>query len=73
MQKREQLLRLAAIPGITGRRWLSAAQQLSEDKDVDDVLTLNGFEASQRHYYHHISPVGWRQLRRGWQRARCTI
>ncbi|PWK93306.1 DNA processing protein [Pantoea allii] len=56
MQKREQLLRLAAIPGITGRRWLSAAQQLSEGKDVDDVLTLNGFEAPQRHYYHHISP-----------------
>ena len=55
MEKREQLLRLAAIPGLTGRRWLSAAQQVSEGKDIDVVMTQNGLQASQRHYYHHLS------------------
>ncbi|WP_205952364.1 DNA-protecting protein DprA [Pantoea stewartii] len=52
MEKRARLLRLAAIPGLTGRRWLNAAQQLCAGQDIDVILSQKGFETAQHHYAH---------------------
>ncbi|WP_313701948.1 DNA-protecting protein DprA [Pantoea sp.] len=51
MDKIAQYVRLAAVTGMTGKRWVEVAQQMSAEVADSDQLFRLGLDASQRQQY----------------------
>ncbi|MDH2069809.1 DNA-protecting protein DprA [Pantoea sp. GD03673] len=51
MDKIAQYVRLAAVTGMTGKRWVEVAQQTGAERADSELLTRLGLDASQRKQY----------------------
>ena len=55
MENIERYLRLSAVAGLTGKRWLEIAGALNETDDAPQVLLSAGLDEQQIHQFSHLS------------------
>ena len=54
MEKIERYLRLSAVSGISGNRWLEMARALRETDDAASLLASSGLSEQQIQQFHHL-------------------
>lgn len=55
MENIERYLRLSAVAGLTGKRWLEIASALNQTDDAPQVLISAGLNQQQLHQFTHLS------------------
>ena len=56
MENIERYLRLSAVTGLTGKRWLELADALEQTDDVRVALTSSGLSEQQVQQFYHLTP-----------------
>ena len=51
----ERYLRLSAVTGLTGKRWLEAAITLNKTEDASLTFKAAGLSEQQIHQFYHLS------------------
>ena len=73
MDKIAQYVRLAAVTGMTGKRWIDVAQQTGGQVADKEQLIRLGLDASQRQQYYDFSAKNFQNCMTGWHRVRLII
>lgn len=73
MDKIAQSVRLAAVTGMTGKRWVDVAQQIGAGQADREQLIRLGLDESQCQQYYDFNKKTLQKSIPGWLRVRLII